>query len=61
MADSSRKVPENAVGPWYVDDTCVPGNLYLDEAPALLKSNEDETHVDFAKQPENQDEEEQAR
>ncbi|MEO0452988.1 MAG: ferredoxin [Verrucomicrobiota bacterium] len=60
MADPSAKLPENVPGKWYVDDTCTPCNVCLDEAPDLLKYNEDETYVYFFKQPETPEEEEQA-
>lgn len=53
MADKNNKVPENVPGPWYVDnDLCTPCRVCLDEAPDLLKWNDDETKVYFFKQPE---------
>ncbi len=56
MADHSLRLPENAPGPWYVDDTCTPCHVCLDEAGpssgfSLLQYNEDETKVFFTKQP----------
>jgi len=60
MADKSIKVPENVPGKWYVDDTCVPCQTCLTEAPQLLKYNDDETKVYFFRQPINQEEEESA-
>jgi ferredoxin len=56
MADNTHKLPENVPGPWYVDDTCTPCRVCLDEAPQLLKYNDDETYVYFFKQPEGEDE-----
>jgi ferredoxin len=57
MADKNNKVPENAPGAWYVDnDLCTPCRVCLDEAPDLLKYNDDESKVFFFKQPENDDE-----
>jgi ferredoxin len=56
MADPASKLPENAPGAWYVDNTCTPCRVCLDEAPALLKYNDDETYVYFVKQPETQEE-----
>ena len=50
------KQPENVPGPWYVDTTCTPCRVCLDEAPNLLKYNDDETYVYFYKQPENEEE-----
>ncbi len=32
MADKTQKVPENVPGKWYVDDTCTPCHVCLDEA-----------------------------
>ena len=56
MADNTHKLPENVPGPWYVDDTCTPCRVCLDEAPQLLKYNDDETYVYFFKQPEGPEE-----
>ena len=60
MADKTIKVPENVPGKWYVDDTCVPCQTCLTEAPQLLKYNDDETKVYFFKQPTNPEEEDAA-
>lgn len=51
MADSSRKLPENVPGKWYVDDSCTPCHVCLDEAPGMLKYNDDQTYVFVYKQP----------
>lgn len=56
MADPNSKLPENVPGKWYVDDSCTPCHVCLDEAPGLLKYNDDETYVYFYKQPESADE-----
>jgi ferredoxin len=57
MADKNNKVPENVPGAWYVDnDLCTPCRVCLDEAPDLLKYNDDESKVYFFKQPEGDDE-----
>jgi ferredoxin len=60
MADNTQKVPENVAGKWYVDDTCTPCHVCLDEAPQLLKYTEDESKVFFFKQPETPVEEQAA-
>jgi ferredoxin len=52
MADKNSKQPLNVPGAWYVDATCTMCRTCLEEAPTLLKTNEDETAVYFAKQPE---------
>jgi ferredoxin len=52
MADKNSKQPLNVPGAWYVDATCTMCRTCLEEAPALLKTNDDETAVYFAKQPE---------
>lgn len=57
MADKTKILPENVPGKWYVDDACTPCHVCLDEAPQLLKYNEDETYVYFFKQPADADEE----
>ena len=56
MADPTIRLPESVPGPWYVDDTCTPCHVCLDEAgPAtdfpLLRYNDDESKVLFFKQP----------
>ncbi|MBL8018617.1 MAG: ferredoxin [Leptospirales bacterium] len=56
MADPKHKQPENANGKWYVDSTCVPCHVCLDEASDLLSYAHDESHVYFKKQPENAEE-----
>ena len=52
MADKNSKQPLNVPGAWYVDTTCTMCRTCLEEAPNLLKVNDDETAVYFAKQPE---------
>ncbi len=53
MADKNNKVPESVPGAWYVDnELCTPCRVCLDEAPGLLKYNDDESKVFFFKQPE---------
>ncbi len=61
MADKTSKVAENVDGAYYVDTTCVPCNLCIDEAPGLMKLSEDETYAYFFKQPGSPAEEEQAK
>lgn len=61
MADKSIKQPENVSGKYYVDQTCVPCNDCVKEAPNLLKYSADETHTYFAKQPSTPEEEKWAK
>ena len=56
MADKTRILKENVPGKWYVDDSCTPCHVCLEEAPKLLKYNEDQTYVYFFKQPQSADE-----
>src|SRR6266851_6627391 len=56
MADKASKQPQNVPGSWYVDTTCTPCRVCLEEASNLLKYNDDETAVYFFKQPENDEE-----
>ena len=56
MADKTIRLPDSVPGPWYVDDTCTPCHVCLDEAGpqagfSLLKYNDDESKVLFVKQP----------
>ncbi|EMP09431.1 hypothetical protein LEP1GSC124_1680, partial [Leptospira interrogans serovar Pyrogenes str. 200701872] len=36
MADKNDKVKQNAPGKYYIDNSCVPCNDCLEEAPMLL-------------------------
>ena len=61
MADKSIRLEESVPGPWYVDDTCTPCHVCLDEAGpqsgfSLLKYTDDESKVIFVKQPETPEE-----
>ncbi|TGK11854.1 ferredoxin [Leptospira fletcheri] len=56
MADKHDKVPENASGKYYIDNTCVPCNDCLEEAPMLLKYTDDESKVYFHRQPQTPEE-----
>ena len=56
MADASIRLAENVPGSWYVDDTCTPCHVCLDEAgpstaTPLMCYNADESKVYFFKQP----------
>lgn len=56
MADLTLRLAENVPGPWYVDDTCTPCHVCLEEAGPdtpnpLMRYNEDESKVCFFKQP----------
>jgi ferredoxin len=56
MADKSIRLAENPTGAWYVDDTCTPCHVCLDEAGpqsgfSLLQYTPDESKVYFVKQP----------
>lgn len=66
MADKSIRLADSVPGPWYVDDTCTPCHVCLDEAgPSsgfhLLEYTADETKVIFVKQPETADERDAAQ
>ena len=56
MADKNSKQTANVPGAWYVDTTCNLCRVCLDEAPNLMKYNDDQTYVYFFKQPETPDE-----
>ena len=61
MADKSIRLAESLPGPWYVDETCTPCHVCLDEAGPqsdhhLLQYTEDESRVIFVKQPVGADE-----
>lgn len=61
MADKTNRLSESVPGLWYVDDTCTPCHVCLDEAGpqsgfSLLKYTDDESKVIFVKQPASADE-----
>ena len=60
MADATRKAAGNAEGRYYVDETCTPCNLCVDEAPDLMRMSDGEDYAFFARQPTNEAEEAQA-
>lgn len=57
MADKNSKQPDNVPGKWYVDQTCVPCSVCVEEAPMLLKFSDNHAHMFFQKQPTNSEEE----
>lgn len=57
MADKNDMVKQNAPGKYYIDNSCVPCNDCLEEAPMLLKYTEDESKVYFHRQPATPEEE----
>ena len=61
MADRTDKVAGSIPGRYYVDCTCVPCNLCVDEAPRLMAMSADEDHALFVRQPDSPEEESQAR
>ncbi|MCH1912923.1 ferredoxin [Leptospira noguchii] len=61
MADKNDKVKQSAPGKYYIDNSCVPCNDCLEEAPMLLKYTEDESKVYFHRQPATPEEEIAAR
>ena len=61
MADKTNKLADQAPGAWYVDDTCTPCHVCLDEAGPqagyeILRYNDDESRVLVVKQPVTADE-----
>lgn len=61
MADKNDKVAGAIPGKYYVDRSCVPCNLCIDEAPSVMALSPDEDHALFTKQPSNAEEEAQAQ
>ncbi len=57
MADPTIKVPENAPGPFYVDETCIDCDLCRETAPENFRRNEDGRRSFVTRQPEGLDEE----
>ncbi len=61
MAERDDKVPENAEGAFYVDDTCIDCDACREMAPSNFVRSEEEGYSYVSKQPENPEEEEQCR
>ena len=57
MADPTIKVPENAPGPFYVDETCIDCDLCRETAPENFRRNEDGRRSFVTRQPEGPEEE----
>ncbi|MFW6269097.1 MAG: ferredoxin [Bacillota bacterium] len=56
MADRESKYPENADGPFYVDEQCIACGVCPAEAPNNFEMTDDESHAYVRKQPENDSE-----
>jgi ferredoxin len=61
MANNSRRWPNNAAGPYYVDADCIDCHLCSEVAPANFQIDGENGHDFVYKQPENADEEELCR
>ena len=57
MANRAQKLPENASGRYYVDDTCIDCDLCRQTAPANFQRNADKGYSYLAKQPVSAEEE----
>ncbi len=56
MADKSNRLPDNAPGKWYVDNTCIDCDACLQVAPNNFSRNEEAGYSYVSKQPENDEE-----
>lgn len=46
MADSTKRLPTNAAGAWYVDSSCIGCGLCASTAPSIFDmGNESQAHV----------------
>jgi len=61
MADHENKWPDNVKGRFYVDEECIDCDLCRETAPDNFTRNDDGGYSFVYKQPENDDEEQQAR
>jgi ferredoxin len=61
MADKNDKWPENAVGKYFVDRTCIACDACCIAAPENFKMNEDDGHAFLSRQPASSQEEDQCR
>ncbi|MCX7626741.1 MAG: ferredoxin [Candidatus Sumerlaeaceae bacterium] len=56
MADKSNRLPDNAPGKWYVDNTCIDCDACRQVAPNNFNRNEEAGYSYVSKQPENDEE-----
>ncbi len=56
MADKSNRLPDNAPGKWYVDNTCIDCDACRQVAPNNFSRNEEAGYSYVSKQPENDEE-----
>lgn len=56
MADKSNRLPDNAPGKWYVDNTCIDCDACRQVAPNNFNRNEESGYSYVSKQPENDEE-----
>ncbi len=61
MADYENKWDDNVKGRFYVDEECIDCDLCRETAPDNFTRNDDGGYSFVFKQPENEDEEQQAR
>ena len=59
MADPDEKLPGQAAGKYYVDESCIDCDVCRETAPNNFKANEDEGYSFVVKQPEGDEEEAQ--
>lgn len=58
MAEKANKYPQNVLGKFYVDDSCIDCDLCRETAPANFTRNDDGGHSFVKKQPTTPEEEE---
>ena len=56
MADKTNRLPDNATGKWYVDNTCIDCDACRQVAPNNFSRNEEAGYSYVSKQPENEEE-----
>ena len=59
MADPDDKLPDQAAGKYYVDSSCIDGDVCRTTAPNNFEANEDEGYSFVVKQPDGDEEEAQ--
>jgi ferredoxin len=61
MADLNSRLPQNTLGPWYVDSNCIDCDLCRETAPTVFKRDEDGGYSMVFHQPETEEEIKQAQ
>lgn len=61
MAEPDLRFPQNAAGPFYVDDSCIDCDLCRERVPSVFHRDDEGAHSFVARQPVGEEETEACR